>query len=305
MKLSPNYKISSFLGLKRCLSQIFVFILMSFMLSACAGGSGGGLLNSFSIGEPEKKDDGSSERSSKSAAQIYAEGQANINNGKIKKALKSFSEVERQYPYSKWARRAILMGSYLNYETNDYDKAILAAKRFLRLYPGNEDVDYAYYLIAVSKYEQIANVKRDQKQTYEAKLALTEVIKRFPNSKYSHDAKKKLRLANDHLAGKEMEVGRWYLRRHAYIASINRFRKVVEDYQTTSHAPEALLRLAEANMALGIKSEAQTAAAVLGHNFPNSSWYKSAYTLLKNDGLVPHEDKQSWLSKAWKQVKFF
>ncbi len=233
---------------------------------------------------------------------LYNEALTLMNNRDFKKAAAKFEEVERQHPYSSWARRAILMTAYSNYARNAYPEAIGAAQRFIALHPGNEHAAYAYYLIGLSYYEQITDVGRDQEMTERALAALEEVVRRFPGTLYAKDAEAKALLARDHLAGKEMEIGRYYLNRHAYVAAINRFKKVVTDYQQTSHTPEALQRLTEAYMALGIKSEAQTAAAVLGHNFPSSEWYEDAYKLIKSDGLEPREDKESWISKAFNTI---
>lgn len=240
-----------------------------------------------------------------SAEKLYREGQDLLKQRSFTKAVKKFEEVERQHPYSQWARRGIVMTAFANYERNAYQEAILAARRFITLYPGHKDAAYAYYLVGLSYYEQITDVGRDQKTTQDALDALTEVERRFPQSKYAADARQKAVLARDHLAGKEMKVGRYYLNKQAYVAAVNRFRKVVTDYQTTTHTPEALLRLSEAYMALGITGEAQTAAAVLGHNYPDSDWYRDAYTLLRSDGLVPRENKGSWISQAWSSVNPF
>jgi outer membrane protein assembly factor BamD len=212
-------------------------------------------------------------------------------------AARRFDEVERQHPYSVWARRAMLMGAYAHYENNKYDEAILAARRFIQLHPGNRDAPYAYYLIAISFYEQISDVPRDQRITEAAMTTLQEVILRFPESEYARDARLKLDMTLDHLAGKEMYVGRYYLRRNQHLAAINRFRNVVANYQTTSHVPEALHRLVESYMALGIVDEAMAAAAVLGHNYPGSKWYEDSYTLLTRAELQPQQSGTSWLSR--------
>ncbi len=238
-------------------------------------------------------------------AELYNEGLDLLRAGKYAKAATQFEEVERQHPYSSWARRAILMTAYAHYERNAYDDAVGASKRFLSLHPGHEHAAYAYYLIALSYYEQIVDVGRDQGVTRAALTSLEEVERRYPGTLYARDAKAKAILAKDHLAGKEMKVGRYYQNKHAYVAAINRFKKVVVEYQTTSHTPEALLRLTEAYMSLGVKSEAQTAAAVLGHNYPSSEWYKDAYTLVRSDGLEVREDKGSWISKAFSSINPF
>jgi outer membrane protein assembly factor BamD len=248
------------------------------------------------LGTPEKTEP---------VANLYNQGLDQMQSGSYKSAAKSFAEVERQHPYSVWATKAILMQAYAQYQRNAYDEAINASQRFITLHPGHKDAPYAYYLVAISYYEQIIDVKRDQTNTKKALDALEEVSRRFPGTPYAQDAEAKAVLARDHLAGKEMEIGRYYLKKGSYLAGINRFKKVVTDYQTTAHTPEALFRLTESYMALGIKSEAQTAAAVLGHNFPNSQWYKDAYTLLQSDGTVPYENQASWISRAWNQVNPF
>jgi outer membrane protein assembly factor BamD len=232
-------------------------------------------------------------------AELYNSGLEKLKAGSYKAAAKSFAEVERQHPYSKWATKALLMQAFTNYQSNKYDDAINAADRFITLHPGHKDTAYAYYLKAISEYEQISDIRRDQSRTQKALEALEEVSKRFPQSPYAADAGKKALLARDHLAAKEMEVGRYYLKKGSYLAGINRFKKVVTDYQTTSQVPEALYRLTEGYMALGVVSEAQTAAAVLGQNFPNSQWYKDAYTLVSSDGQQPVENKTSWISRLF------
>jgi outer membrane protein assembly factor BamD len=217
-------------------------------------------------------------------------------------AATAFDEVERQHPYSIWATRAQLMAAYSNYQANAYDEAIIAADRFIQLHPGHKDVAYAYYLIALSYYEQISDVERDQRLTELALKSLDEVARRFPGTDYARDAKLKIDLTFDHLAGKEMTIGRFYQRRGDYVGAINRFRAVIERYQTTSHVPEALHRLVECYLALGVTSEAQTAAAVLGYNFPGSPWYVDSYRLLVDKNLEPVEDEGSWLSRTFGSV---
>ncbi len=235
-------------------------------------------------------------------AGLYNDGLSNLNSGNYKTAVKKFSEVERRHPYSKWATKSILMQSFASYQGRNFDDAINSAKRFIALHPGHKDTPYAYYLSAISEFDQIQNVERDQSQTAKALESLDEVAQRFPDSKYANDAKQKALLARDRLAGKEMEVGRYYMKRGSYLAGINRFKKVVTDYQTTSQTPEALYRLAEGYMALGVVSEARTAAAVLGHNFPNSTWYSDAYQLVSTDGKAPVENQESWISRAFKRI---
>ena len=235
----------------------------------------------------------------KSVADLYNAGLSELNSGGYSKAKKRFAEVERQHPYSKWATKAILMQAFASYQGNSYDDAIDACGRFISLHPGHKDTPYAYYLLAISQFEQIADVRRDQSRTEKALEALDQVSERFPGTPYAADAAKKALIAKDHLAGKEMEVGRFYMKKGSYLAGINRFKKVVTNYQTSSHTPEALYRLAEGYMALGVVSEAQTATAVLGHNFPNSQWYQDAYSLVSSDGKAPVVNSQSWIARAF------
>jgi outer membrane protein assembly factor BamD len=217
--------------------------------------------------------------------ELYNEAQDLLQDGSPQQAGQAFEEVERQHPYSLWATRAQLMSAYAFYEANSYDEAIAAAERFIELHPGHQDVAYAYYLIGISYYEQISDVGRDQKMTEQALQAFDELVRRFPDSRYARDGQLKADLARDHLAGKEMAIGRYYLRRGQYVAAINRFRSVVDGYQTTTHVPEALHRLTEAYLSLGLEQEAQKNAAVLGYNFPSSEWYQDSYALL-NGGMV-------------------
>ena len=233
------------------------------------------------------------------AGALYNQGLAYMNEGKLSDAVKAFDEVDRQHPYSEWARKALLMSAFANYRRGRNDETIQAANRFLTLYPGSEDAAYAQYLIGASYFNQIPDVTRDQDATRRAMASLEEIIARYPDSEYATDANRKLIVARDQLAGKEMQVGRYYLERREYIAAINRFRAVVTDYQDTRHVEEALERLVEANLAMGLAGEAQTAAAVLGHNFPDSPWYQDAYKLLQSGGLEPREDRGSWLSQLF------
>ena len=231
--------------------------------------------------------------------ELYNEAMDNLLSEDFDAAVAGFAEVERQHPYSVWATRAQLMLAFVYYQGNLYDDAIAAAGRFVELHPGNRDAAYAYYLVAMSHYEQISDVERDQKSTQLALQALQEVVRRFPGSTYARDARLKIDLTRDHLAGKEMTVGRYYLRRGSPVAAIGRFRKVIELYQTTSHTPEALHRLTEAYLALGVPGEAQTAAAVLGHNYPGSEWYQQSYALLTGSDLKPEADEGSWISRVF------
>ncbi|MDZ4306975.1 outer membrane protein assembly factor BamD [Allopontixanthobacter sp.] len=213
---------------------------------------------------------------------LYAEAKRRLDNGNAVLAAALFDEVERQHPYSPWARRAQLMSAFSYYVASDYNKSIASAQRFLSIHPGNRDAPYAYYLISLSYYEQISDVTRDQKITEQAKTALTEVIRRFPNSEYASDAQLKLDLVNDHLAGKEMEIGRSYERSGRWLSAQIRFQNVIDNFQTTSHAPEALYRLTETSLALGVREEAVKYAAVLGTNYPGSKWYDRAYDLIQD-----------------------
>ncbi len=213
---------------------------------------------------------------------LYMAAKDRLDRGQARQAAALFDEVERQHPYSPWARRAQLMSAFSYYAARDYSKATQSAQRFLSIHPGNKDAPYAYYLIALCYYEQISDVSRDQKITDQAKQALTEVSRRYPDTIYAKDARVKLDLVNDHLAGKEMTIGRYYQRGGKWLAATLRFRNVVDEYQTTSHAPEALYRLVESYLALGVPEEAQKAASVLGQNYPASVWYKRAFELMQN-----------------------
>ncbi len=228
---------------------------------------------------------------------IYNEAMDLLQNTQYRDAAQQFDEVERQHPYSVWATKAQLMAAYSYYQSNRYDDAIIALDRFTQLHPANRDVAYAYYLKALSYYEQISDVARDQKMTDLALKALNEVVKRFPTSEFSRDAKIKIDLTYDHLAGKEMEIGRYYLNQKYYLAAINRFRTVVERFDTTTHVPEALHRMTEAYLALGIQTEARKTASVLGHNFPNSEWYSDSFYLFEGKP-VQEEDAKPWY-KVW------
>lgn len=219
--------------------------------------------------------------------QIYSLALTQLDKGNWIPCAQAFDEVERQHPYSVWARRAILMSAFCYYQANKYNEAIMASDRFITLHPGNKDAPYAYYLKAVSLYEQIVDVGRDQRRTEQAMAALGELVRRFPQTDYARDARLKLDLTKDHLAGKEMAIGRYYLRRGEALAGISRFRTVVEKYQTTSHVPEALHRLVEAYLQLGVVGEARTAAAVLGHNYPGTEWYEDSYALMAEYGKEP------------------
>ena len=228
---------------------------------------------------------------------LYNSALDQLQDGDYQDAALAFEEVERQHPYSQWATRAQLMSAYAFYQANAYDDAVAAAQRFIDLHPGSSDVPYAYYLIGISYYERISDVGRDQKMTEQALNSFEELIRRFPNSQYARDAGLKADLARDHLAGKEMEIGRYYLDQGQYVAAISRFRNVVERYQSTTHVPEALHRLTESYLALGVSEEARKTAAVLGHNFPDSPWYRDSYQLVTNEN-GPVAADGSWLGRT-------
>ena len=217
---------------------------------------------------------------------LYSAAKGRLDRGQYKLAAAIFDEVERQHPYSPWARRAQLMSAFSYYAAKDYTASIQSSQRFLAIHPGNKDAPYAYYLIALDYYEQMTDVTRDQKITQQALAALGELIRRYPDSRYAADARLKVDLVNDHLAGKEMEVGRFYQRRSQWLAASIRFRSVIDDYQTTSHAPEALLRLTESYLAMGVPEEARKSAAVLGKNYPGTKWYERAYSLMQKHGGI-------------------
>ena len=235
------------------------------------------------------------------ADKLYNEGLYLLNQKKEpKEAAKKFEEVDRQHPYSEWARKSLIMSAYAYYESGAYDDCVNSARRYVTLHPGSPDAAYAQFLIGSSYFDQIPEISRDQSRTEKAVESLEEVVRKYPNSEYAVAAKRKIEMARDQLAGKEMEVGRWALQRREYTGAINRFKVVVTRYQRTRHVEEALMRLTEAYMALGIVDEAQTSAAVLGHNFPESRWYKDAFTLMQSRGLQPTENKASWISQAFR-----
>lgn len=217
---------------------------------------------------------------------LYNKALDSLNNEDWKAAKKQFEEVERQHPYSVWAKKAQMLNAYAAYKNQDYEEAIAILERYAQLYPGDDQIDYAYYLIALSYYEQITDVGRDQSMTESALVALNEVMRRFPRSDYARDASLKKDLTIDHLAGKEMEVGRYYISRKEYLAALKRFQKVVDDFQGTTHVPEALHRMVELYLKMGVVEEARNYAAVLGHNYPQSDWYQNSYQLLAAEGFA-------------------
>jgi outer membrane protein assembly factor BamD len=234
--------------------------------------------------------------------ELYRIGDARMNTGNYAVAIRYFEEVDRQHPYSPLARRAIVMASYANYKAGKYPEAIAGAKRYVTLHPGTKEAALAQYIISSSYFDRIKNPNNDQTATRKALQELNVLVRRYPNSRYVAKVKNRIKIANDVLAAQEMEVGRYYLKNNNYLAAINRFKTVVKSYQTTEHVEEALARLTEAYLAMGITNEAQSAAAILGHNFPSSTWYHDSYALLKSGGLEPREHKGSWVSRTWKTV---
>ena len=237
------------------------------------------------------------------AEDIYKRGEYELENrNRPRDAVHYFSEIERLYPYSEWAKRALIMQAYSHHKARQYDEARGAAQRFIDNYPGDEDAPYAKYLLALSYYDQIDEVGRDQGLTFQALQGLREVIEQYPDSEFARSSVLKFDLAFDHLAGKEMEIGRYYLKRGHHTAAINRFRVVVEEFQTTTQTPEALLRLVEAYLALGLTDEAQTAGAILGYNFQSSPFYGDAYGQLRGRGLAPEVRGDNWLTNVYRQM---
>ncbi|KQS97892.1 hypothetical protein ASG68_09425 [Rhizobium sp. Leaf453] len=233
---------------------------------------------------------------------LYNQGLANLNAGKTTEAARKFDAIDKQHPFSEYARKALVMRSFINYRNGQYQDAINGASRYLNLYPESEDAAYAQYIVGLAYSKQIPAVTQDQKPAFKTIEAMQAVITNYPDSEYVEDAQAKIRYAKDQLAGKEMQVGRYYLERKEYLAAITRFRSVVEKYPNTNQVEEALSRLVETYFAMGITGEAQTAAAVLGHNYPDSQWYADAYKLLQTGGLEPRENGNSWISRAGKQL---
>ena len=298
------------------IAKAFAALGLAVLLSGCASSLMDGLLgdsndttasetSSAALSADGVAPDMTAATENAEVAKLYNKGLDLLNRGQTKSAVRTFGEVERKYPYSSYATKAILMQAYASYKGGKFQDAAIAANRFVTLHPGHRDAGYAYYLIAVSNYNTIADTKRDQTATVRALASLEEVAQRYPGTAYAADAENKAIVARDHLAGKEMEIGRFYFQKGSYLAGINRFKRVVTEYRNTSQTPEALYRLTEGYMALGIVSEAQTAAAVLGHNYPDSDWYKDAYRLVSSDGLAPVQNSDSWISKAFASVNPF
>jgi outer membrane protein assembly factor BamD len=275
--------------------RLALILALSLLLPAIGGCSSLSSLDAFNFFSKKKQ------APDEPADKLYNEGIYLVNEKQdYAEAIKKFDEVDREHPYSEWARRALLMTAYAAYREEEYDQCIEAAKRYLSLHPGTADAAYAQYLIGSSDFDRIPDITRDQRVTEHALAELEEVVHKYPNTEYAASARKKIQVARDQLAGKEMAVGRYYLEHHDYTGAINRFKVVVTKYQTTREVEEALMRLTEAYMSLGIVDEARTAAAVLGHNFPDSPWYKDAYRLVKSGGVEPSENKGSWISRAFK-----
>jgi outer membrane protein assembly factor BamD len=271
-------------------------MLMLPLLACAAGCSTWSSMGSFFAEKEEVMPDEPAEK-------LYNEGLYYLNEKHDPKdAAKKFEEVDRQHPYSEWARKSLLMSSYAYYEAKSYDESITTAKRYISLHPGTPDAAYAMYLVGASYFDQIPDVNRDQGRTERAIQALEEVVRKFPDSEYAQSARRKIEEGHDQLAAKEMSVGRYYEDKKNFTGAINRFKVVVTRYQTTRHVEEALMRLTECYMTLGIVQEAQTAAAVLGHNFPDSPWYKDAYGIVKSQGVEPQENNGSWISKAFRKI---
>jgi outer membrane protein assembly factor BamD len=282
------------------LARFAALAVAAIMLSACGSTSSGVLgdmpnkmWNPFAAKDDTPPDE--------PADKLYNQGVFLLNEeNNYREAAKKFEEVDRQHPYSEWARKSLIMSAYAYYEARAYDDSVTAARRYISLHPGSPEAAYAQYLIGSSYFDQIPDVTRDQGRTERAIAALDEVVRKYPNSEYALTAKRKIEIGRDQLAAKEMDIGRANQQKKNFIGAINRFKVVVTQYQTTRHVEEALLRLTECYMALGIVQEAQTAAAVLGHNFPNSQWYQDAYNLVKGGGVEPKQQEGHWLTRAFK-----
>ncbi|MFT6458712.1 outer membrane protein assembly factor BamD [Pseudophaeobacter arcticus] len=274
------------IGIKAGAKFVSAALLMA-VLSGC-GGDGGAADQSVPL-------------ESYTPQQIFERGEFELARSRAKDAAFYFSEIERLYPYSEYAKQALIMQAFANHKSKDYEGSRGAAQRFIDFYPTDEDAAYAQYLLALSYYDQIDEVGRDQGLTFQALQSLRTVIEVYPDSEYATSAILKFDLAFDHLAGKEMEIGRYYLRRGHYTSAINRFRVVVEDFQTTSHTAEALHRLVEAYLSLGLTEEAQTAGAILGHNYQSTDWYEDSYKLLTSQGLKLKDRGNNWLSQIYRQ----
>jgi outer membrane protein assembly factor BamD len=279
---------------QRKFAQALALAVLAAGTAACAGRGRSSAENVQYVDQPVER--------------LYNRGADLLDHRRWSDAVTAFQEVERQHPYSTWARRAMLMEAYAQYQSNDYDKSIDNAQRFIALHPGNENAPYAYYLVSICYFERILDVGRDQGITERALAALNDVVRRYPESSYARDARLKIDMVYDQLAGKEMEIGRFYLENDQHLAAINRFRNVVENpnFQRTSHVPEALERLVEAYLSVGMNDQAQRAAALLGYNYPGNEWYQRAYALMTTRGVAPVAQEEArrrgWLSRTFGAV---
>ncbi len=280
-------------GRKDWVKRVVPFVLVA-ALAGCGEGNGNGGGRLFSNEEIPLE--------TYSPKQIFERGEFELERRRPDDAAFYFAEIERLYPYSDLAKRALIMQAFSFHQDRDYENSRSAAQRFIDFYPNDDDAAYAQYLLALSYYDQIDDVGRDQGLTFQALQSLRDVIERYPDSEYAKSSILKFDLAFDHLAGKEMEIGRYYLKKEHYPAAINRFRVVVEDFQTTTHTAESLHRLVEAYLSLGLTDEAQTAGAILGHNFQSTEWYSASYSLLTGAGLEPRPRGNSWLSRVYRQM---
>lgn len=295
----PNVRVDAILAMRfpkiRHLAKA-VALLGFLPLAACDSISN---LNPFDRGEvytPEIKPVAPAEK-------LYNDGLAAIEERDFERAVNKFKQIDKEYPFSQWQKKALLMTTFAHFSASELEDAATAGKRFLQLYPADPDAAYAAYLVASAYYAGVPDVTRDQDRAEKALVAFQEVVQRWPESEYSEDSRFKINVMRDQLAGREMEVGRYYLERRNYTAAINRFRVVVSQYQTTNQIEEALARLAEAYMALGIVQEAEAAGAVLGHNFPDSQWYKDTFALLESQGAAPRASGSSWITRAFARFK--
>lgn len=281
---------SRYMTARKACRKVVSMLLIGLFVAGCGGGESG------------KVERGEIDYEEFTAKQIFGRGEYDLARDQPALAAKSFSEVERLYPYSELAKRAVIMQAFAYHEAKDYENSRSSAQRYIDFYPTDEDAAYAQYLLALSYYDQIDEVGRDQELTFQALQELRKVIEVYPDSDYARSAILKFDLAFDHLAAKEMEVGRFYLKRDHFTAGINRFRTVVEDFQTTSHTAEALHRLVEAYLSLGLTDEAQTAGAILGHNFRATEWYEDSYRLLSSRGLTLEAKGDNWLRQIYRQM---
>lgn len=275
-------------------ARVAAVLCVALTLGACETISS---LNPFENKGPQS-DIGKDER----AEVLFNDGLARMEAREYTAAAKKFNELDKQYPYSSWSRRGMVLATFASYEGGDFAEAVNNGRRYIQLYPASAETPYVQYLVAMSFYNQIVDISRDQERAERALVTFEDLVRKWPNSEYAPAAREHIRATRDQLAGKEMDVGRYYLERRNFTGAINRFREVLIKYQNTRHVEEALARLTEAYMGLGIVPEAQTAAAVLGHNFPDSQWYKDSYSLLKTGGVEPREDRGSWISRAFRGV---